>query len=56
MSTWQIGGLAAYFTWMVHRAWHIGLYAGLPFLLLFLAGFLYTGLSSALPRRGSPAP
>ena len=40
--------MAGYFVWMIHRAWDIGLYAGLPFLLLFLAGFLYTGLSSAL--------
>ncbi|MCC7262533.1 MAG: glycosyltransferase, partial [Candidatus Latescibacteria bacterium] len=41
--------MAAYFAWMIHQAWTIGLYAGLPFLLLFLAGFLYTGLASALP-------
>ena len=41
-------GMAVYFALVVHRAWEVGLYAGLPFLLLFLAGFLYTGLSSAL--------
>ncbi|MBI2505303.1 MAG: glycosyltransferase [Candidatus Latescibacteria bacterium] len=40
-------GMAAYFALVVARAWDIGLYAGLPFLLLFLGGFLYTGLSSA---------
>jgi cellulose synthase/poly-beta-1,6-N-acetylglucosamine synthase-like glycosyltransferase len=39
--------MAWYFALVVQRAWDIGLYAGLPFLLLFLGGFLYTGLSSA---------
>ena len=45
--------MAGYFALLVHQAWSIGLYAGLPFLLLFLAGFLYTGLSSALQGWGS---
>jgi cellulose synthase/poly-beta-1,6-N-acetylglucosamine synthase-like glycosyltransferase len=40
--------MAGYFAWMVHQAWDIGLYAGLPFLLLFLAGFLYTASASLL--------
>ncbi|MBM3277414.1 MAG: glycosyltransferase family 2 protein [Candidatus Handelsmanbacteria bacterium] len=40
-------GMACYFAVVVIRAWDIGLYAGMPFLLLFLSGFLYTGLSSA---------
>ncbi len=40
--------MAAYFVWMIHKAVDIGLYAGLPFLLLFLAGFLYTSLASVL--------
>jgi len=40
--------MAAYFAWMIHRPWTIGLYAGMPFLLLFLAGLLYTALASIL--------
>jgi cellulose synthase/poly-beta-1,6-N-acetylglucosamine synthase-like glycosyltransferase len=40
--------MAFYFAWMVHRAWDLELYAGLPFLLLFLAGFLYTSILSTL--------
>ncbi|MBI2504775.1 MAG: glycosyltransferase [Candidatus Latescibacteria bacterium] len=50
-ATLLVGGelaMAFYFALVVHQAWSIGLYAGLPFLLLFLAGFLYTGLASAL--------
>jgi len=41
-------GLALYLGFVVQRAWELGLYWGLPFLLLFMAGFLYTGLSSLL--------
>ena len=40
--------MAAYFAYALHQAWHTELYLGLPFLLLFHVGFLYTGsLSSA---------
>ena len=46
--------MAGYFALLVHQAWSIGLYAGLPFLLLFLAGFLYTGLASAFQGWGRP--
>ncbi len=41
-------GMAAYFAYALYQAWLTGLYMGLPFLLLFHIGFLYTGsLSSA---------
>ena len=41
-------GMASYFAFALYHAWHTGLYMGLPFLLLFHVGFLYTGsLSSA---------
>lgn len=39
--------MAAYFAVVLYRAWDTGLYFGLPFLLLFHTGFLYTGLMSA---------
>jgi cellulose synthase/poly-beta-1,6-N-acetylglucosamine synthase-like glycosyltransferase len=40
--------MAAYFVFVIYRAWEIGLYFGMPFLLLFHTGFLYTGLLSGL--------
>lgn len=41
-------GMAVYFVFVIARAWEIGLYFGIPFLLLFHTGFLYTGLLSGL--------
>ena len=38
---------ALYFAVALYYAWIMGLYLGLPFLLLFHAGFLYTGLLSS---------
>ena len=40
--------MAVYFVFVITRAWEISLYFGLPFLLLFHIGFLYTGLLSGL--------
>jgi len=40
--------MSLYFVFVIARAWEIGLYFGLPFLLLFHTGFLYTGLLSGL--------
>ncbi len=40
--------MAVYFGFVISRAWEIGLYFGIPFLLLFQTGFLYTGLLSGL--------
>ena len=40
--------MAMYFVAVLQQAWSIGLYFGIPFLLLFHAGFLYTGLISFL--------
>ena len=40
-------GMAFYFAIALYYAWITGLYMGLPFLLLFHAGFLYTGLLSS---------
>ena len=40
-------GMALYFAVALYYAWTTGLYLGLPFLLLFHAGFLYTGLLSS---------
>ena len=40
--------MAAYFLVVLARAWSTGLYFGLPFLLLFHTGFLYTGATSGL--------
>ena len=40
-------GMAFYFAVALYYAWITGLYMGLPFLLLFHAGFLYTGLLSS---------
>ncbi|MEW6749922.1 MAG: glycosyltransferase [Candidatus Latescibacterota bacterium] len=52
--------MAAYFWRALDSAWSAGLYAGIPFLLLFLAGFLYTGTVSVVqpwlqPRAGRRA-
>ncbi|MBT4501204.1 MAG: glycosyltransferase [Gemmatimonadetes bacterium] len=41
-------GMALYFLFVLYYAWSIELYLGLPFLLLFYIGFLYTGLMSGL--------
>jgi cellulose synthase/poly-beta-1,6-N-acetylglucosamine synthase-like glycosyltransferase len=41
-------GMAVYFAFVIARAWEAGLYLGIPFLVLFHAGFLYTGLLSGL--------
>jgi len=43
-------GLGLYFTATVFYALSNGLYASLPFLLLFQVGFLYTGLLSLLQQ------
>jgi cellulose synthase/poly-beta-1,6-N-acetylglucosamine synthase-like glycosyltransferase len=40
--------MAVYFVFVLLRAWEVGLYFGLPFLLLFHTGFLYTGTLSGL--------
>ena len=40
--------MAGYFVLVIAKAWSIGMYAGIPFLLLFHAGFLYTGSLSGL--------
>jgi len=40
--------MATYFVFALYHAWSTGLYMGLPFLLLFYVGFLYTGLMSGL--------
>ena len=40
--------MAVYFGFVISRAWEIGLYFGIPFLVLFHTGFLYTGLLSGL--------
>jgi cellulose synthase/poly-beta-1,6-N-acetylglucosamine synthase-like glycosyltransferase len=41
-------GMACYFALVLHQAWSIGLYLGIPFLMLFHVGFLYTGLMSGV--------
>ena len=38
--------MASYFSFAIYSAWHTGLYLGLPFLILFHIGFLYTGTLS----------
>ena len=43
--------MAAYFGFILYSAWAADLFLGLPFLLLFHAGFLYSGLMSALQFR-----
>ncbi len=40
--------MAVYFASILQEAWTVGLYFGIPFLLLFQTGFLYTGILSAL--------
>ena len=40
--------MAGYFLYILLEAWSVGLYFGIPFILLFQAGFLYTGLLSAV--------
>lgn len=40
--------MAGYFIVIIAKAWAIGMYAGIPFLLLFHSGFLYTGAMSGL--------
>ena len=40
--------MALYFATILQEAWSVGLYFGIPFLLLFQTGFLYTGILSAL--------
>jgi len=40
--------MAFYFLFVLYYAWSVDLYLGLPFLLLFYIGFLYTGLMSGL--------
>ena len=40
--------MACYFALVLHQAWSIELYFGIPFLLLFHTGFLYTGLMSGV--------
>ena len=40
-------GMACYFAIALYHAWTTQLYLGLPFLLLFHVGFLYTGLLSS---------
>ena len=40
--------MAVYFVFVIAKAWSIGMYAGIPFLMLFHAGFLYTGVLSGL--------
>ena len=40
--------MAGYFLYILLKAWSVGLYFGIPFILLFHAGFLYTGLLSAV--------
>jgi hypothetical protein len=49
-------GMAGYFVFVILRAWEVELYLGIPFLLLFHTGFLYTGLLSGLqPWLGLPS-
>jgi len=44
--------LSAYFAVILFTAIHYKLWMGIPFTVLFLAGFLYIGLLSLLERRG----
>ena len=43
--------LAAYFGVILFAAVHFKLWMGIPFTLLFFAGFLYIGISSLTERR-----
>jgi len=38
--------MAGYFIFAIYSAWHTEMYLGLPFLILFQVGFLYTGFLS----------
>ena len=38
--------MSVYFVAIVQQAWSVGLYVGIPFLMLFQTGFLYTGIMS----------
>lgn len=38
--------MAGYFIFAIYYAWHTEMYLGLPFLILFQVGFLYTGFLS----------
>ena len=40
--------MATYFVFIIYQAWRTELYFGIPFLMLFHVGFLYTGLTSIL--------
>ena len=42
--------LGLYFTWTVFYALANGIYATIPFLVLFQVGFLYTGLLSIMQQ------
>jgi hypothetical protein len=42
-----------YFTWTAFYALANGIYGTLPFLLLFMVGFLYTGLLSLVQQYAS---
>ncbi len=44
--------MSVYFIFAIYLAWTSGLYPGLPFLLLFQLGFLYSGSMSALQPWG----
>ena len=47
-------GMALYFVVALYHAYATGLYLGMPFLLLFHAGFLYTGLPLQRPALVAP--
>ena len=47
--------LGLYFTWTVFYALANGIYATIPFLVLFQVGFLYTGLLSIVQQYAGPA-
>jgi len=46
--------LGLYFTWTVFYALANGIYATVPFLVLFQVGFLYTGLLSIVQQYAGP--
>lgn len=51
LSIWAEAALAVYFAIAVFAALRMGLWAGVPFLLLFLSGFAYGVTLSLLPAR-----
>jgi hypothetical protein len=53
---WIEGALALYLTAAVVGAAWTGLWAAVPFLMLFQAGFLYTVATTLLQQRRAPAP